>query len=158
MLLQNLFSTNRIKIDLEAEDKDEVFEELVDFMLTSYNLDNRDEILEAIQLREDKMSTGIKRGIALPHGKIDGVDGIIGTIGISRNGIDYDSLDGEPVYLIFLFVSSEKNPEKHLQALKRIAQLLEIPEFYNDILKAKSPDVINKVIKKYEELLEFQES
>ena len=105
MILAELFSPDHIKTDLQAEDKPEVFEELVDFLTIRYELSCRDEILEAICRREEKMSTGIKRGIAIPHAKTSLVKGVIGVLGLSRHGIDYGSLDGEPVKLLFLLVS-----------------------------------------------------
>jgi PTS system nitrogen regulatory IIA component len=158
MLMQELYTSDRIKVGVEAEDKDEVFEELVDFLINAYGLEDRDAILKALHEREEKMSTGIKKGIALPHGKLSSINEIVGVIGISKKGIDYDALDGEPVYLLFLLVSSEKNAELHLKILKKIAMLLEMPEFYTNILKSEGSDQVYKTIKKYEELLEVQDN
>jgi PTS system nitrogen regulatory IIA component len=157
-LLSELFSAGRIKTSLEAEDKPEVFEELVDLLVTQYKLSCRDEILGAIRRREEKMSTGIKRGIAIPHAKTTFTKGVIGVLGISKNGIDYESLDGEPVHLLFLLVSSEEDAGSHLAALKKIALLVENPDFYSEILAAKEPEAVNKIIRKYEEILSSQES
>ena len=154
MLLKDIFLPDRINVDLESEDKDEVFEELVDNLVTSYGIDDRDEILEAIRQREEKMSTGIKSGIALPHGKTDKVKGIHGAIGISKSGIDYDALDGKPVYLLFLLVSSQEDAEQHLRTLKKIAQILEMQDFYNEISKADKPEIAYRILSKYEEILE----
>ncbi len=153
MLLQDIFTASRIKIDLEAEDKDEVFEELVDYLVRNSGLSGRNEIIGSIQERESKMSTGIKTGIALPHGKTDAVEGICGAIGISRKGIDYDSLDGEPVFLVILLLSSKSDSELHLRTLKRIAGLLEFSEFYQQILKVESPEKANAVVRHYENML-----
>ncbi len=96
------------------------------------------------------MSTGIKKGIALPHGKAEGLIGICGALGISKRGIEYASLDGEPVYLVFMLVSSTKDYEFHLAALKRLAILLDDPEFYTDLLQADSPARANSIIRNYE--------
>ncbi len=158
MLLQDIFPASRIKTELEAEDKDEVFEELVDVVVSSYGIAGRDEIIAAIQEREEKMSTGIKNGIALPHGKTDAVDGIGGAIGISRKGIDYDALDGEPVHLVILLLSSKSDSEIHLRTLKKIAILLENSDFYQQIVKADSSDKAFQVLKHYEDLLGFQDT
>jgi PTS system fructose-specific IIC component/PTS system nitrogen regulatory IIA component len=157
MLLQDIFSVSRIKTGLEAEDKDEVFEELVDVLVRGYNISNREEILAAIVEREAKMSTGIKTGIALPHGKAGGLTGISGAIGISTTGIDYDSLDGEPVYLIILLVSSLDDAELHLKTLKKIAGLLENPGFYTDMRAADSSEKGFAVLKHYEDIMESRE-
>ncbi len=155
--LAELLIPSRVKVNLEAEDKAEVFEELVDLLVIQYKLDCRDEILEAIRRREEKMSTGIKRGIAIPHAKTSFTQGVIGVLGISRNGIDYDSLDGEPVHILFLLVSSEADAGSHLAALKKIALLVENSDFYAEILGAADSERVNKIIRKYEEIMDSQE-
>jgi PTS system nitrogen regulatory IIA component len=157
-LLSELFTPAHIKTSLEASDKPEVFEELVDLLVTQYKLSSRDEILQAIMKREEKMSTGIKRGIAIPHAKTSFSKGVIGVLGISRGGIDYESLDGEPVHLLFLLVSSEEEAGAHLAALKKIALLVENPDFYTEVLSAKDPESVGRTIRKYEEILSSQDS
>jgi PTS system fructose-specific IIC component/PTS system nitrogen regulatory IIA component len=151
--LGELFSAERIKVNLQAEDKSEVFEELVDLLSDRYSLDCRDEILEAVRRREEKMSTGIKRGIAIPHAKTGFTRGVIGVIGVSRAGIDYASLDGEPVHLLFLVVSSEQEAAAHLAALKKIALLVEQPSFLQEMIRAADPEAANGVIRSFEGVL-----
>jgi mannitol/fructose-specific phosphotransferase system IIA component (Ntr-type) len=154
MLLQDIFSVDSIKIGLESDDKDECFEELVDiFIASSPHNASRKDALGAIREREAKMSTGIKKGIAVPHGKLAAMEGVHGVIGVSKKGIDYDALDGEPVYLLFLLLSSPEDSEQHLRALKRLAQLLENPDFYNDVMKASSPQEIRHLLQRYEDIL-----
>ncbi len=154
MLLQELFVPARIKCHMEAEDKSEAFEELVDLLVTSYGLDCRDEILDAINRREAKMSTGIKRGIAIPHAKTSFTSGVIGVLGISDRGIDYESLDGEPVRMLFLLVSSEADAGTHLAVLKKIAVLVENPDFFRDACAAGDSEKAGKVLRGYEEILD----
>ncbi len=139
---------------MEAEDKSEAFEELVDLLVTSYGLDCRDEILDAINRREAKMSTGIKRGIAIPHAKTSFTSGVIGVLGISDRGIDYESLDGEPVRMLFLLVSSEADAGTHLAVLKKIAVLVENPDFFRDACAAGDSEKAGKVLRGYEEILD----
>lgn len=153
MLLHETFSSRMIKVDLEAEDKEEVFEELVDHFCQATGNTARADILEAVRLRESKMSTGIKKGIGIPHGKTDAVDRVHGILGISRQGIDYDALDGEPVFLVFMMLAPKSDSEKHLRMLKRVAELLDNPQFYTDIVACTSSESANAVIKKYEEIL-----
>jgi mannitol/fructose-specific phosphotransferase system IIA component (Ntr-type) len=157
MILSELFTPGRIKIRLEAEDKPEVFEELVDLLVNSYHLTIRDQILEAIRRREEKMSTGIKKGIAIPHAKTAGVKGVLGVMGISPSGIDYDSLDGEPVHVLFLLVSAEDAAGLHLRVLKSIALLVENPDFYAAVQKAADADAAHRTIVKFEEILASQD-
>ena len=113
MLLSSVFNPKSINIDLQSEEKDEVFEELVEELVNADPTLNRAAALKAIREREEKMSTGIINGIAIPHGKTDAVKEVRGAIGISRRGIDYDALDGKPVYLIFLLLSSPDSSELH---------------------------------------------
>jgi nitrogen PTS system EIIA component len=154
MLLQRVFAPGRMKIGLESQDKDELFEELVDLLAKDGGRDYpRVSVLTAVREREDKMSTGIKKGIALPHGKAEGLSGLSGALGISRRGIEYASLDGEPVYLVFMLVSSPRDSELHLAALKRLAILLDEPEFYTDLLRADTPERASSIIRNYESRL-----
>jgi nitrogen PTS system EIIA component len=156
--LQELFIPGRIKCHLEAEDKAEVFEELVDHLVIQFGLNSRDEILEAIKRREEKMSTGIKRGIAIPHAKTTFTRGVIGVLGISERGIDYESLDGEPVHMLFLLVSSEEDAGTHLAVLKKIALLVENPDFYRETMAAGDSEKVHTIIRKYEEILDSRET
>jgi PTS system fructose-specific IIC component/PTS system nitrogen regulatory IIA component len=154
MLLQNLFAPGFIKVDLQSEEKDELFEELVDVLARNSGRDfPRQSVLDALRERESKMSTGIKKGIALPHGKVQGIEGLAGVLGISRRGIEYDSLDGEPVYLAFLLVSSPKDSELHLSALKRLARFLDDPGFYTELVAAESPERAFSILKNFEDHL-----
>ncbi len=79
-------------------------------------------------------------------------------LGISARGIDYESLDGEPVHMLFLLVSSEEDAGTHLAVLKKIALLVENPDFYKDALAAVDPEKVHKVISSYEEILDSQET
>jgi PTS system fructose-specific IIC component/PTS system nitrogen regulatory IIA component len=153
MLLQDVFSPEFIKVDLEAEDKDEAFEELTDFFCQSHSSNIREEILGALREREAKMSTGIQKGIAIPHGNTNAVKTVSGVLGISRKGIEYDSLDGNPVYLLFMLIAPREDSETHLRILKRMAELLENPEFYIDLQAQKDAQGAFRVICKYEDRL-----
>ena len=152
MFLYELFPPELIKIGLEADDKDEVFEEMVDQFCQVTKSNVREEILEAIHEREAKMSTGIHKGIAVPHGKTNILENIHGILGISRKGIDYDALDGQPVYILFMLLAPQKDSEKHLRLLKRLAGLLDNPQFYTELLAQTDPHGASKVIRKYEDI------
>ena len=152
MFLYEAFPPELIKIRLEAEDKDEVFEELVDQFCQVKKLNVREDVLEALRERESKMSTGIQKGIALPHGKTNAIEKVYGILGISRKGIDYDALDGQPVYLLFMLIAPPSDSEKHLRLLKRLAELLNNPQFYTELLVQNDPRNANGIIKKYEDI------
>ena len=152
MFLYEAFPSELIKIGLEAEDKDEVFEELVDQFCQIKRSNAREDILEALKERESKMSTGIQKGIALPHGKTNAIDSVYGILGISKRGVDYDALDGQPVYLLFMLIAPQAEAEKHLRLLKRLAGLLDNPQFYTELLAQNDPQSANGIIKKYEDI------
>jgi PTS system fructose-specific IIC component/PTS system nitrogen regulatory IIA component len=152
MLLHDLFTPEFILVDLQAEDKEEVFEELVDRFCQTIKSDAREEILDALREREMKMSTGIQKGVAIPHGKTNAVDRVYGVLGISRKGIDYEALDGNPVYLLFMVLGPTGDSEKHLKVLQRMAELLANPQFFSDIAAQRDVQGVYGMLKKYEEL------
>jgi PTS system fructose-specific IIC component/PTS system nitrogen regulatory IIA component len=157
MILQDVLLPEFIKVDIEAEDKDEAFEELVAHYCHADSSNAHDEILEAIQNREAKMSTGIHKGIAVPHGKTGAVKTLRGVLGISQKGVQYDALDGEPVYLLFMLISPIEDSEKYLRLLKHLAELIEIPQFQLELQAQKDSGGAFKVIRKFEELLSTQD-
>jgi mannitol/fructose-specific phosphotransferase system IIA component (Ntr-type) len=150
MLLRDVFSAERIKVDLESESKDELFEEMVNVYVTA-NRDfaDRGALLKALLDREALMSTGIKKGIAVPHGKTTAVQDVLG---ISPKGIDYEALDGQPVYLVFMLLSSPDASELHLRTLRKLAILLENPSFASELMQAKSAEGASQVLRRYEDL------
>lgn len=150
MILGDVFNPKAIKVNLESESKDEVFEELIEELVAVQGGIDRRKVLGAIRSRESLMSTGIMHGIAIPHGKTDAVSGVKGVIGISRNGIAYESLDKAPVYVVFLLVSSPEDSECHLQALKRLAIVLEDPSFFESLLAQQTPQGVYDTLCKYE--------
>jgi PTS system fructose-specific IIC component/PTS system nitrogen regulatory IIA component len=129
--------------------KEQALEELVGLLVRETGTKRGDEILKTILDREKAMSTGISNGIAIPHGKIDNLDGIIGVIGISDKGINYDSLDNKPSNIIFLFISDKHKYEEHLMMLNRISVIAGNHRFCKEFLKAESPESANLILKKY---------
>jgi PTS system fructose-specific IIC component/PTS system nitrogen regulatory IIA component len=154
MFLYEVFPPELVKVGLEAVDKDEVFEEMVDlFCQIEKKSDFRKPVLDALAAREIKMSTGIQKGIAIPHGRTDAVDRVYGILGISKRGLDYDALDGNPVHLVFMILTPHKDAEKYLRLLKRLAQLMDNPQFYTDLIAQKDVQGVCGVVKKYEDII-----
>jgi mannitol/fructose-specific phosphotransferase system IIA component (Ntr-type) len=120
MTLADVFDEKLIKLNLEGGDKNGVFEEMVKEISTVRPDLNKEEMLKAIRQREEKISTSIAPGVAVPHGYFHDLDGIVGAIGFSRNGIEYDTPDKKPVHLVFLFLIGENAREQHLHILSRI--------------------------------------
>jgi len=129
VILGKVFSPNTIKVNLKSSDKKALFCELLDVLGAVHPELDKKATLKAICDREAKMTTGIMPGIAVPHGRVESIQNVQGVIGISSDGIDYDSIDGQPVHLVFLMVSSASACESHLQALKRLASILEQSSF-----------------------------
>ncbi len=101
-------------------------------------------------VRENLESTGIGNGIAIPHARCDDVDELTVICGISRDGIDFDALDGKPVYVIFLIVSPDKNKSLYLRVLANISRLLRHTPVRDELIRARNPKEAIEIIKKYE--------
>jgi PTS system fructose-specific IIA component/PTS system nitrogen regulatory IIA component len=126
MKFQDFVSVKAIRASLAAESKDAVIQELVAALAESKAIDpeQHESIVKAIMSREELGSTGIGRGVAVPHTKHASVEKLVGTVGVSVEGVDFDSLDGEKVQLVFLLVSPPDRPGDHLRALENITRQL----------------------------------
>ena len=126
MKFADFMCESAICVDVKATDKIGVIQELVGSLVSAGQVkeEDRDSIVEAIMKREELGSTGIGRGVAVPHTKHSSVDSLIGTVGVSAEGVEFDSLDGEPVQLLFLLVSHPDRPGDHLRALENISRQL----------------------------------
>ena len=153
MTLAEVFNPNIIKVGLESDDKDELFEEMVQVIVDSDSSLNRGKLLEALEQRESLMSTGIIHDVAVPHGKTDAVKNIVGCIGLSKKGIDYESLDNEPVHIVFMLIYPTDLGEENLHIFKRLAIILESVNFRSDLLQQQTPQGVYEVICRYEEEL-----
>jgi len=146
MKLADLLSRKAIKIPLKGKNKTADIEELVDVLIDSGDIADRRTAVEAILKREALMSTGIGNGIAIPHGKADGVRELVLAFGLSPKGIEFDSLDGQPVHLCFLLLAAENVSGPHVRALARISRLLQHQEFRQALLRCKTPEQVVKAI------------
>ena len=151
MFLYETFPPDMIKIGFNSENKDRVFEEMVDHFCMIRKSNAREDILRVIRERESKMSTGVMDGIAIPHGISDAVNGVNGILGISKKGINYNALDNEPVFLVFMLIASKVYTEKYMELLTRLAGLLDNPGFYSDLVAQDSPEGAHQIIKSYED-------
>ncbi|MBN2628526.1 MAG: cation:proton antiporter [Spirochaetales bacterium] len=137
-----------IKMDLAGNDKDAIINELVDLALNSGLIasDDRDQVLQAVLNREASMSTGMQNGIALPHGKTDVVPRLIPVVGIHREGVDFDSLDGEPSRLFFMILSSPDTSGPHVRFLAAISGILSKPDVVERILDCRKADELKELL------------
>jgi len=149
-MLADIFPSENIIVNLESEDKDEAFEEMLETLVASQPNIDRSEALSALRLRESKMSTGIMPGIAVPHAISTTVKGVAGAVGISHAGVDYDALDKQPVHLIFMLLFAPSETERHLQVMKDFSGLLQMPDFVKEILSKKTPQEVHDTISTFE--------
>jgi len=146
MNLKKALSKEAISLNLKSTDKNGVMEELVDLLVSSSSLRDRKAALKAITEREKKMSTGMQNGIAIPHGKSDAVDGLVAAIGISREGIDFESLDEKPSYIFVTTLSPVNRTGPHIQFLAEISRLLNSKEARERMLNAKTEEDVLQII------------
>lgn len=137
-----------IKADLAADDKEGVIRELVESLVASGALktEDMDGIVKAIMKREELGSTGIGKGIAVPHTKHPSVSKLVGTVGVSSEGVDFNSLDGEKVQLFFLLISPPDRPGDHLRALENISRQLRDDTFCRFLKQARSAADIQQLL------------
>ena len=148
MKFMEFVAVSAMKAELGATDKESVVSEMVDALVAASQLrgDDRDDIIRAIMKREQLGSTGIGRGIAVPHTKHPSVDRLIGTVGISVPGVDFDSLDGDRVQLFFLLISPPDRPGDHLRALEYISRPLRDDAFCKVLKQSKSAEDIQHLL------------
>lgn len=148
MKFADFIDTKAIRADLQSDTKDKVIAELVQSLLDSGQIDadQRDDIVAAIMKREELGSTGIGRGVAVPHTKHPSVQKLVGTVGVSDAGVDFDSLDGERVQLFFLLISPPERPGDHLRALENISRQLRDETFCRFLKQSKTADDINQLL------------
>jgi PTS system nitrogen regulatory IIA component len=136
MQLSEIIDDNCIIPDLKARDKKGVLEELAE-VLSNHDLSiDREALVKVLVEREHLGSTGIGDGVAIPHGKLDGVERPVISFGRSKDGLDFDSMDGQPAYLFFLLVAPENSSGVHLQVLAKIAKMLKNSAFRKKLMEA----------------------
>lgn len=153
MKISEFLIPKAISVDLKSTTKEKVVEELILLLISSGAIDKKykSKVVDILMAREALGSTAIGQGIAIPHGKSDCVKKLIGCLGISKKGINFDSLDGEPAYIFFLLIAPIDSAGPHLKALARISRLLK-DKFIRDGLKAvKDEKTLLKLISQEDE-------
>ena len=138
MNLKDLLTADVIKIPLESDEKFQIIEEMVDMLNDAGRLQNRDMVLDAVLERERVMSTGMGDGVAIPHAKTDGVKELVAAFGITKQNIDFQSIDEKPVRIIFLLAGPSDQTGPHLKALSRISRLMHRKEFRDKLASVRS--------------------
>ena len=138
MRLSDLLRPEAVRLEVRDADKWEVIETLTDHLVSCGCLDGqkRDVVLEALLARERSMSTGMERGIAIPHCSLEQVDETLVALGISSEGVEFESIDGERTHLILLLVTPKNKTKVHIRTLAEIAKLLNDESFRESLVNA----------------------
>lgn len=148
MKLSDFVVNEAIIVDLQATGKEEAIREIVGSLCKSGQLPDSDldGVSRAILNREELGSTGIGQGVAVPHTRYNKVNRLIGTIALSRRGVEFAALDGEPVDILFLLISPPNQPGDHLRALENISRQLKDEKFVNFLRQARSRDQVEDLL------------
>ncbi len=134
---------------LKADTKEGIIRELVGCLIKSGAVKDKDvpKLIQVLLDREALGSTGIGQGVAIPHGKVNSVTSLVGAVGMSQAGVNFDSLDGERTHIFFLLVAPEDSAGPHLKALARISRLLKEKHFRESLRAAKDEKTLLKIIR-----------
>ncbi|MDO9529035.1 MAG: PTS sugar transporter subunit IIA [Syntrophales bacterium] len=146
MNITDIFKKEFIIEELKSRTRREVLTELSQIFSHANIRVDYDNMVEVLLEREKLGSTGIGAGIAIPHGKLAGLENLIVSFGRSTDGIDFDSMDGKPVHIFFLLMAPENSTGQHLKALARISRMLKDDSFKTDLIKATSVESLYGII------------
>jgi PTS system nitrogen regulatory IIA component len=152
MKITDILDEASIIQDLCSTSKKGVLEELSDVLVEGGKLPDRDKVVEVLLDREKLGSTGIGDGIAIPHGKMKGIEDLVTSFGRSTKGINFESIDNKPTHLFFLLVAPENSAGIHLKALARISRLLKDPSFRRRLMEAKDRRDLFAIIAEEDEM------
>ena len=154
MELADFLTKEQVVTDLKASDRWEAIEELIDLLVDSGQIkaDHREAIISIVKKRETSMSTGIGFGIGIPHASTDLIDNVTGAFGRSKDGVNFDALDNQPVNLVMLFLVPQRQFQKHLHTLAKIAKVLHKKEFRKSLEEAGDAAEMSRIIPAAQEI------
>lgn len=144
--ITNYLEKERINLDLKSKTKTDVIKELMKTMSNSDKINSSEKALSGLFSREEIGTTGIGKGVAIPHAKTDAVSDLVVGFGISKEGINYGSMDEEPVKIFFIFLSPLDGNQEYLKILARISRLIREEKFRNSLLAADTPEKVIEII------------
>jgi PTS system nitrogen regulatory IIA component len=146
MKIMDFLNKKAVTANIKASDKEGVIRELVDLLAKAADIKNKEELVRALMARESLGSTGIGQNIGIPHAKSQGVKELVAAFGLSKKGVNFDSLDGDPVYIFFLLIAPEESAGPHLKALARISRMLKDKYFREMLMKSVDEKEILRII------------
>ena len=151
MKILDILPEQSVVPELSGKTKLDVLHELSEVVSQTHPAISKPRLVDVLQEREKLGSTAIGEGIAIPHGKLPSVDGVVAAFGRSRDGVDFNSLDGGPTRLFFLLVAPEDSSGAHLKALARVSRLLRNKEFRDRLLAAEGREALYQAIREEDE-------
>jgi fructose-specific phosphotransferase system IIA component len=150
MKITDILNEKVIVTNLPGSNKSEIINSMIELAATSDRVLDKEKMRSAILEREKIMSTGVGSGFAIPHGKTDAVQDIVAAFAITEQPIDYQSLDDQPVRIVFLLVGKDNSVGPHIKLLSRISRLMNKEEFRKKLIEANSPSEILQIFKQEE--------
>jgi PTS system nitrogen regulatory IIA component len=154
MKIMDFLNKDAITAEIKSAKKEDVIKELVNLLSKAYPLKEKDKLIKALMNRESLGSTGIGQGIGIPHAKSNAVKDLVAAFGISRKGVNFDSLDGELTHIFFLLVAPEDAAGPHLKALARISRMLKDKFLRDSLISAKDEQSIFNIISQEDEKIQ----
>ncbi len=150
MKITDILNEHVVRTNLPGATKNDIINALVDLVASQDKVTDLEKLRESIFEREKIMSTGVGSGFAIPHGKTDAVTDIVGAFAITAQPIDYQSLDEQPVRIVFLLVGRDSMVGPHIKLLSRISRIMNKEEFRMRLLEAQSPSEILEMFRQEE--------
>ncbi|RJP57579.1 MAG: PTS sugar transporter subunit IIA [Candidatus Auribacter fodinae] len=150
MKMSQLLSPQLIQIGIDGSSKETVIQSLIAILENNGLVSDPEQAFLDVMDRELQQSTGLEKGLAVPHGKSTAVKKLVGALAVSKEGIDYASLDGEPSHLFFILIAPPNMAGPHVMALANIAQLARSEAFRSKLAAASSPEDAYRIIKEAE--------
>lgn len=145
MELKGLLTSDQIIYGLRGHSKNEVINELLKTLAKCAKVKDRHLALKNVLEREDLLSTGMEKGLAIPHAKTDAVDELVVAFGLHKQGVDFNSIDGQPAHFIFLVLSPHDTSGPHIKALAQISRKLKTEQVRDQLKEASSLEEIEKI-------------
>lgn len=127
MNLKRVLSPDTVWVDLKADTKEGIIVEMIDRLVAAGRIPDRETVLKAVLEREEKMSTGMQNGVAIPHGKTDAVKNLVAAVGLQKAGVNFDSMDGSLCTIFIMTISPLKRTGPHMQFLAEVSRLISQP-------------------------------
>jgi PTS system fructose-specific IIA component len=138
--IHELLTPERVRVRLAGGDKETVVEKLLDLLEGHPSVEDLAEVREAVWERESELSTGVGKGLGLPHAKTAAVTGTVAAFAVTEEPVEFDAIDREPVQLVFLLVGTEAAKSEHIRILSRISRLVSRRRLRLELVKAQTPE------------------